>query len=134
LLKESIVIEEKVALQKKYEARIQTVAQGYIEVIKKLGEEFQKYKEFAQYEIEIHENARDGLERLIKEKNLQVTGLQETLSIPRNHFKNIEKLTVKEILVQKDNVLNKMSRDMAIPKEVLIERMYAKEARKVALK
>lgn len=110
------------------------MAQQYIEVIKHLGEEFGKYKEFAQYEIEIHENARDGLERLIKEKNLQVDGLQETLSIPRNHFKNIEKLTVKEILVQKDIVLNKMSRDMAVPKEVLIERMYAKEARKVALK
>ena len=71
---------------------------------------------------------------MIKEKSRQVDGLQETLSIPRNHFKNIEKLTVQEILVQKDLVLDKMSREMSVPKEVLVSRMYAKEAKKEALK
>lgn len=133
-LKEKIAIEESNIIKKKYEARIETISKSYIEFINQLGEKFSRYKQFVQSEFEIHENCREGLERLLKEKTKQVEGLHETLSIPRNHFKNIEKLTVQQILVQKDQVLDKMSREMAIPKEVLVSKMYAKEAKKEALK
>jgi hypothetical protein len=74
------------------------------------------------------------LNRIINQKQKQIDGLQETLSIPRNHFKNIERLTAEEIIKQKDIILEQMSKDMAIPKEQLVEKMYEKSAKKEAKK
>ena len=71
---------------------------------------------------------------IINQNQKQIDGLQETLSIPRNHFKNIERLTAEEIIKQKDIILEQMSKDMAIPKEQLVEKMYEKSAKKEAKK
>ena len=56
-------------------------------------------KEFVQFEIETHENIREKLERVVKLKQSQIEDLRETLKVPRSHFKNIERLTVEEIII-----------------------------------
>jgi hypothetical protein len=43
-------------------------------------------------------------------------------------------LSTEEILRQKDQILAQMSKEMAIPKEVLVEQMYEKRAKKEAKK
>jgi hypothetical protein len=54
------------------------------------------------------------------------------LSIPRQHFKFIERLTTEEILKQKQEILTNMAAEMGIPAETLISKMYHKEAVKQA--
>ena len=52
-----------------------------------------------QFEIETHENIREKLERVVTLKQSQIEDLRETLKVPRSHFKNIERLTVEEIII-----------------------------------
>jgi len=41
------------------------VAASYIIKIKGQDEVFKKYKEFVQFEVETHENVREGLEKVV---------------------------------------------------------------------
>jgi predicted transcriptional regulator len=84
------------------------------------------------FEIETHEEVREKLQRIIKERDITITDLRETLSIPRQHFKFIERLTTEEILKQKQEILTNMAAEMGIPAETLISKMYHKEAVKQA--
>jgi hypothetical protein len=54
------------------------------------------------------------------------------LSIPRQHFKYIERLTTEEVVKQKHQILTTMGAEMGIPPEQLIAKMYFKEAKKLA--
>ncbi len=107
---------------------------SYLEYIKKQNDQFIRYKEFMQFEIETHENIRECLERVVKNKQIQIEELRETLKVPRQHFKNIEKLTVEEIIVQKNQILEQMSKDTGIPLENILEKLYENTAKKQAKK
>lgn len=125
-VREQIALLDKKDMKTKYDRRIQVISKDYINFIQKQGDEFNQYKEFVLYEIDVHENNRELLEKIVKQKQREVSGLEETLSIPRSHFKNIDKLTNEQIIVQKEVLLTKMSKEMGIPTEVLVEKMYEK--------
>lgn len=134
VIKESIAIEDmkvqKVAFQKK----IKQMSANYIEIIKSRDEVFKQYREFVLFEIETHENVREKLEGLIKLKQSQIEELRETLKVPRSHFKNIERLTVEEIIIQKNQILEQISKETGVPLENILEKLYEKTARKQAKK
>jgi len=44
------------------------------------------------YEIEVHDEVKVLLEKKIKGKQMEIEDLQECLKVPRQHFKNIERL------------------------------------------
>jgi hypothetical protein len=50
------------------------------------------------FEIDCHESVREGLESVIKKKDNKTLELEETLSIPRQHYKFIERLTAEETI------------------------------------
>lgn len=131
-MKVQVAIDEKLELKGKFEKRIEQVSQNYIEFIRKQGDQFTEFKKYVGIELEVHDCNREGLEKIVKGLNNKVDGLKETLAIPRQHFKNIDRLQVEEVLKQKDQLLAQMSRDMAVPVEVLVSQMYAKSARKQA--
>jgi hypothetical protein len=60
--------------------------------------------------------------------------LQETLSIPRQHYKFIERLTADETIKQKDEIIQKMSQQMGVPADQLIQKMYIKAGKAAAKK
>ena len=93
-----------------------------------------KLKDFILYEVESHEQIREGLEAIIKKRDNFIANLEETLSVPRQHYKFIERLTTEETIKQKDEILKRMSTDMGIPYENLISKMYEKTAREAAQK
>ena len=130
--KESIAVEERERQKVFYKNRIKRISQDYIEHYKKLSVESRKYKELVMFEIETHEMVRQKLEEIIKSKDNTISDLRECLSIPRQHFKFIERLTTEEIVKQKHEILTTMSAEMGIPAEVLISKMYYKEAKKLA--
>jgi rRNA pseudouridine-1189 N-methylase Emg1 (Nep1/Mra1 family) len=66
-------------------------------------------------EIDCHESVREGLEAVIKKRDKQIVELEETLSIPRQHYKFIERLTTEETINQKNEILAKMSVTMGVP-------------------
>ena len=134
IVREKIAIEEKQDVINKYNRRIATISKDYVEFIKVQAQKLQTYKELISYEVQAHEQARDSLEKVVKQKQREVDGLKEVLAIPRQHFKNIEKLTNEEIVTQKEKILDQMSKDMGIPVEVLVEKMYERTAKREAKK
>ncbi len=76
----------------------------------------------------------EGLQKVIKAKMKRIEQLEETLSVPRMHFRYIERLSADEIVKQKDIILKEKSELMGIPVEELMDRMYANMASKEARK
>lgn len=76
----------------------------------------------------------EGLQSIIKKKTKEIEQLQETLSVPRMHFRHIEKLSADEIVKQKNEILKEKSELMGIPVEDLMEKMYTNMAKKEAQK
>lgn len=134
IVREKIAIEEKQDVINKYDRRIATISKDYVEFIRVQAQKFQTYKELISYEVQAHEQAKDSLEKVFKQKQREVDGLKEVLAIPRQHFKNIERLTNEEIVTQKEKLLDQMSKDMGIPVEVLVEKMYERTAKREAQK
>lgn len=118
--KEAIAVEEREKNKVFFMNKIKRISQDYIEEFKKQSNEFKKYKEYVQLEIDNYETVRDKLEQVIKKKENTIDDLKECLAIPRQHFKYIERLTTEEIVKQKTEILNEMSAEMGIPAEILI--------------
>ena len=76
----------------------------------------------------------EGLQKVIKTKIKKIEQLEETLSVPRMHFRYIERLSADEIVKQKDIILKEKSELMGIPVEELMDKMYANMAAKEARK
>lgn len=86
------------------------------------------------YEIEAHEQIREGMEAIIKKRDNKIADLEETLSVPRQHYKFIERLTTEETIKQKNEIMKRLSISMGIPIESLISKMYEKTAKEAAKK
>jgi len=55
------------------------------------------------------------LEKIIRDKIAEIEGLKEALSIPRQHYKFIDKLQGEEILKQKDQIVARLADEYAMP-------------------
>jgi hypothetical protein len=69
---------------------------------------------------------------LIEQKDREIDNLKQALSVPRSHFKYIEKLTADEIVKQKDAILKEKALLMGVPVENLLSTIYYNTARKLA--
>ena len=56
------------------------------------------YREFVIYEIENNDQIVEALQEIIKKKSKEIESLQETLSVPRMHFRYIVKLSADQIV------------------------------------
>lgn len=72
--------------------------------------------------------------KIITARDKTIEELRETLSVPRQHFKHIERLTVDQIVQQRAAILKEKSEEMGIPVENLIQTMYYNTTRKMAMK
>ena len=97
-IKESIAVEERNTQREYFKKRIRKISGDYIEAYRLKTVEFEKYKEFIMVEVEVHEQVREGLEVIIKMRDIKIADLSESLSIPRAHFKYIERLTAEETI------------------------------------
>lgn len=127
-IKEAIVQEERVTLKKEAERRVAKISKEYVEIYKALSKQYDKYKEFAIFELESHEMIREGLEKVIRKKEDEIDELKEALSVPRQHYKYIDNLSAEEIIKQKNEIIRDMSSNMGVPEEKLLEVMYKAEA------
>ena len=131
-MKEKIALQELGVVKEQYQKRIQRVSEEYVKHIEAIDTEHKKYHTFVQYELEASEAVIDGLQDEIKKRDNQIAALKETLSIPRQHFKHIEQLTADEIVKQREIVIKEKADEMGIPQDELLQRIYAKTARKKA--
>ena len=130
-IKEAIVQEERVTLQLQADRKVQKISKEYIELYKNLDKQFNKYKEFIVFELESHEQIKEGLEKIIKKKEDEIDELKEALSVPRQHYKFIDNLQADQIVEQKDKIVLEMADNMGLPAEQLLAIMYkAETARK----
>jgi hypothetical protein len=60
----------------------------------------------------------------IKDRERDIEDLKETLKVPRQHFRYIERLTTEEIIKQKDVILQELALNLGVPVEGLISKMY----------
>jgi hypothetical protein len=60
----------------------------------------------------------------IKDRERDIEDLKETLKVPRQHFRYIERLTTEEIIKQKDVILQELALNLGVPLEGLISKMY----------
>ena len=74
------------------------------------------------------------LEGEVKKRDRRIESLKETLSIPRQHFNYIERLTEEEIEKQKNQILAEKAKELGVPLDQVISRMYYNTTRKVAQK
>jgi hypothetical protein len=51
---------------------------------------------------------------VIRSKENQITDLKETLSVPRQHYRYIERLTAEQIVEQKNEILKKLSAELGV--------------------
>ena len=91
-----------------------------------------KYKEYCVFEFENHEQIRSDLEKNITKKEDYIDELKDALSVPRQHYKHIDNRMADEIILQKEEIINKMSLNMGIPAEKLLQTLYEKESAKKA--
>lgn len=82
-IESAIVREERITLKLEAERRVQKISKEYIELYKQLARQFEKYKEFIIFELESHEMIREGLEKVIRQKEDYIDDLKEALSVPR---------------------------------------------------
>jgi len=68
----------------------------------KLGEEFERYKEFVVQEIENHDETERVLQRIITRNEVNIDELEKALSMPRKHYSHIDKLQAADIILQKN--------------------------------
>lgn len=110
------------------------MSKEFVVLYGQLAKQFEKYKEFIIFELESHDNIREGLEKVIKGKEDQIEDLKEALSLPRQHYKYIENLQAEEILKQKNEVITEMASNMGVPEDKLLSIMYKAEAAREARK
>ena len=124
--------EEKKSILKANHNRVMRLSANFVETYEALHKRFGKYKEYCVFEFEGHEQIRSELESIIKTKDIQIDELKDALSVPRQHYKHIDNRLAEEIVQQKEQIINKMSLNMGVPAEKLLETLYEKEARKKA--
>ena len=91
-IKEKIVQAERVTLKKESDRTVQRISKEYVELYKKLAKQFDLYKAFVIMEFESQDNIKEGLEKIIKQKEDEIDELKEALSVPRQHYKYIDNL------------------------------------------
>lgn len=124
--------EEKKSILKANHNRTMALSGHFVETFKDLHTRFGKYKEYCVFEFENHEQIRSELESIIQKKDIQIDELKDALSVPRQHYKHIDNRLAEEIVQQKEEIVNKMSLNMGVPVEKLLETLYEKEASKKA--
>lgn len=97
-IQDAMFKEEKKSIEKLNKQRVMRMSNQFIELYKDLHVKFNRYKEYCVYEFENHEQIRTELEKVIASRESKITALQETLSLPREHFKFIENKTADEIV------------------------------------
>ena len=83
---------ERVTLKKESDRTVQRISKEYVELYKKLAKQFDLYKAFVIMEFESQDNIKEGLEKIIKQKEDEIDELKEALSVPRQHYKYIDNL------------------------------------------
>jgi len=75
---------------------------------------------------------REGLEKVIRQKEDEIDELKEALSVPRQHYRYIENLEADEIIKQKNEIVADMANNMGVPEDKLLEVLYRAEAARKA--
>ena len=84
---------ETAVVRKLYAKRVKRISEDYIKLIAEQDAKFKKFKSYIDFELSSAEAVCDGFVKLIEKKDKEIESLKETLSVPRSHFKYIDKLT-----------------------------------------
>lgn len=70
-------------------------------MIENLSSQLSTLKEYVNSEVELAEEIQEKLQNKIDDRDKVIADLKETLSVPRQHFKYIERLTDEQVKEQK---------------------------------
>lgn len=114
--------------------RLERISKQYCEMLQKVCDQYNLYKEYVEIEVDNAENTIESLEGEVKKRDRRIESLKETLSIPRQHFNYIERLTEEEIEKHKNQILAEKAKEYGIPVDQVVSKMYYNTARKAAQK